>query len=94
MPLDPRNVPTTSDAKSAQRIADLERRVAALERATRAVAQSGAPSSPTSTTTTSKGGTRILVKAGQPSGGTSVVDSSGNRAYFWTGSSWRSVAIT
>lgn len=89
MPLDPRNVPTTSDAKSAQRIADLERRVAALERATRATAQSGAPATPSSTTTTSRGGTRVLVRAGQPSGGTTVIDSSLQRAYFWNGTTWK-----
>jgi hypothetical protein len=94
MPLDPRNVPTTAQAATAQRLADLERRVAALERVNRTVAQSGAPATPSTTTTTSSGGTVRTTLSSQPSGGSTVVDTTGNRAYFWTGTAWRSVSIT
>ena len=94
MPLDPRNVPTTAEASTAQRIADLERRVAALERLDRSIAQASAPAAPTTTETTTSGGTVRNKTSSQPSGGSTVVDTAGSRAYFWTGTAWKSVAIS
>lgn len=94
MPLDPRNVPTSADAATAQRIADLERRVAALERLTSTNAQDGPPATPTTTETVTASGAVKLRKSTEPRGGTTVVDSTGNRAYFWTGTAWRSTTIS
>jgi hypothetical protein len=94
MPLDPRNVPTTASAAAAQRIADLERRVAALERLNRTLTQAGAPTAPTTTETTDSSGTVRNTTATQPSGGSTIIDTTGSRAYFWTGSEWKSVALT
>jgi hypothetical protein len=96
MSLDPRNVPTSPDAQVAQRLADLERRVAALERVPIQVttATAGTPVTPTETTTTADSGTTIRRLSSQPKAGSSVVNTGDSRAYFWTGSSWKYVSLT
>ena len=96
MTLDPRNVPTNADAQINQRLADLERRVAALERVPMQVttATAGTPATPTDTTTTADSGTTLVRFSSQPKSGSSVVNTGDSRAYFWTGSTWKYVNLT
>lgn len=94
MTLDPRNIATTAEAASAQRVATLERRLAAAERAPRTVAKAGTPATPASTVETARNGEVINTTEVLPSGGTGIIDSTANRAYYWNGTAWKSVAIT
>lgn len=96
MTLDPRNVPTSQDQQVAQRLADLERRVAALERVPMQVTQAtaGSPAAPSDTTTTADSGATIVRFSKQPKTGSSVVNTGDSRAYFWTGSAWKYTTLT
>jgi len=94
MPLDPRNMPTSSEAQSGQNTADLERRVAALERARQTIVTTTAPSAPVETVTFAASGTIVNRSKQQPSPGASIVDSVAARAYFWDGTAWKSAPLT
>ena len=94
MSLDPRNQPTTSDGLQSQRVADLERRVAMLERATSVTTLTVAPTAPVSTTTTASSGTVQNVTAQQPRVGSMIIVAGLSRAYLWDGAAWKYVSLT
>lgn len=94
MSLDPRNIPTNPDQAAAERVGVLERRLAAAERAPRTVAKAGAPAVPSLTVSTARNGEVVNTEEVLPSGGTAIIDNVANRAYYWNGSAWKSVAVT
>ena len=94
MPLDPYQLPTSGDEAAQLRIAELERRVTALERATKSQAVTAPPAAPGVVGTLARGGEVINLLTTAPAGGSVVVDRSAGRTYFFDGSVWKYVAIT
>lgn len=93
MGIDPRNITGASEGQAAARLADVERRASSVESAAKVQSLAGAPPAPSTLTVPYDAGDTEVIFRETWAPGTMVVDSTNNRAYFWTGAAWKYTAI-